>query len=379
VSLLIPQSNPLANYLAHRKEIDAAIQRTLESGWYILGNEVTSFENEFAAYLGARHAVGVSSGTAALYLALRVCEIGPGDTVLTVSHTAVATVAAIELAGATPLFVDIDPETFTMAVDGLERTIETHQGSIKAILPVHLYGHPARMIEIMEIAARHGIRVIEDCAQAHGAEWEGRKAGTFGDAAAFSFYPTKNLGALGDGGAVVTNNEDLAQRLRTLREYGWEQRYVSSVAGVNSRLDELQAAILRVKLRHLDEDNQRRASIASLYSGALTGHEAIIVPETDSRAKHVYHQYVVRARSREALQTFLKENGIGTGIHYPVPVHQQPAYAGRIRSAGSLQRTETVAHEILSLPMFPELPAHEVNMVIDRINACSPVVAAHSD
>ena len=380
MSLSIPQSNPLANYLAHRDEIDEAIHRTLESGWYILGDEVTSFENEFAVYLGARQAVGVSSGTAALYLALRVCDIGPGDTVLTVSHTAVATVAAIELAGATPLFIDIEPATFTMAVAGLEETIETYPGSVKAILPVHLYGHPARMTDIMQIAARHGLRVIEDCAQAHGAEWQGQKVGTFGDVAAFSFYPTKNLGALGDGGAVVTNDEDLARRLRTLREYGWEQRYVSRVAGVNSRLDELQAAILRVKLRHLDEDNRRRATIASLYSSALNNHEAIIVPETDSQAKHVYHQYVVRARSRQSVQAFLRENGIGTGIHYPVPVHQQPAYAGRIRSAGSLHHTEAVADEILSLPMFPELPRNQVNGVIDKIKVWSPtVVAAHSD
>lgn len=369
MSLSIPQSNPLANYLAHRDEIDEAIHRTLESGWYILGKEVTSFETEFAAYLGLSNAVGVSSGTAALYLALRACDVGAGDTVLTVSHTAVATVAAIELTGATPLLIDIEPGTFTMAVDRLEETIEKSQGSIKAIVPVHIYGHPARMTKIMQVAARHDIRVVEDCAQAHGAEWEGQKVGTFGDVAAFSFYPTKNLGALGDGGAVVTNDETLAGRVRSLREYGWEQRYVSKTAGVNSRLDELQAAVLRVKLRHLDEDNRRRANLAASYSDALTGHEAITIPKTDANATHVYHQYVVCAHARESLRTFLRDRGIGTSVHYPLPVHQQPAYAGRIRLAGSLQHTEAAAREILSLPMFPELQPHQLKAVAEQINA----------
>jgi dTDP-4-amino-4,6-dideoxygalactose transaminase len=368
----IPQSNPLANYLAHRDEIDEAIRRTLESGWYILGVEVASFEKEFAAYLGASHAVGMSSGTAALYLALRACDIGPGDTVLTVSHTAVATVAAIELTGATPLLVDIEPAFFTMSVDALEETIRGYQGTLKAVVPVHIYGHPAQMTDIMRIAARYGLRVIEDCAQAHGAEWEGRKVGTFGDVAAFSFYPTKNLGALGDGGAVVTGDEDLARRLRMLREYGWEQRYVSKTAGVNSRLDELQAAILRVKLCHLDEDNRRRAKAAAFYSSALTAHEGLTVPESSSLARHVYHQYVIRAEAREALRTFLREHGIGTAIHYPVPVHQQPAYAGRLPIPAPLRETELAAREILSLPIFPEISEDQLTNVIGRIRDWSP-------
>jgi len=380
VSLSIPQTSPLANYLAHREEIDQAIQRTLESGQYILGNEVASFENEFASYVGVSHAVGVSSGTAALYLALRACDIGPGDLVLTVSHTAVATVAAIELTGASPLFVDIDPATFTMDVDRLDDTFVKYRGAIKAILPVHIYGHPARISEIVQIAARHSVRVVEDCAQAQGARWEDRMVGTFGDVAAYSFYPTKNLGALGDGGAVVTNDEELARRLRSLREYGWEQRYVSKTTGVNSRLDELQAAILRVKLRHLDEDNRRRITIAEAYSNALAGHEALTLPQTLSQATPVYHQYVVRTRSRESLQTFLRDNGIGTAIHYPVPVHQQPAYADRTRSTESLRHTEAAAGEILSLPMFPELHPQQLQTVVDQINAWrAPSLAASLD
>jgi len=380
VSLSIPQTSPLANYLAHREEIDQAIQRTLESGQYILGNEVASFENEFASYVGVSQAVGVSSGTAALYLALRACDIGPGDLVLTVSHTAVATVAAIELTGASPLFVDIDPATFTMDVERLDDAFVKYRGAIKAILPVHIYGHPARISEIVQIAARHSVRVVEDCAQAHGARWKDRMVGTFGDVAAYSFYPTKNLGALGDGGAVVTNDEELARRLRSLREYGWEQRYVSKTTGVNSRLDELQAAILRVKLRHLDEDNRRRITIAEAYSNALAGHEALTIPQTLSQATHVYHQYVVRTRSRESLQTFLRDNGIGTAVHYPLPVHQQPAYADRTRSTESLRHTEAAAGEILSLPMFPELHPQQLQTVVDQINAWrAPSLAASLD
>lgn len=367
--VLIPQSNPLANYLAHRGEIDDAIRRTLESGRYILGNEVTEFEREFAQYLGVTCAAGVSSGTAALYLALRACEIGPGDAVITVSHTAVATVSAIELCGATPLFVDIEPGTFTISVDRLKEALAKHEGSIKAVIPVHLYGHPARMTDILNVANDHGLRVIEDCAQAQGARWDGRLTGTFGDIAAFSFYPTKNLGALGDGGAVATNDEKLGERVRALREYGWEQRFISKVAGVNSRLDELQAAILRVKLRHLDEDNQRRGRIAEMYGQALADHDLIMLPQTSASATHVFHQYVIRTKARDSLQNFLGDRGVATAIHYPMPVHQQPAYAGRLKACGSLRATETVAQEILSLPMFPELAEHQLDTVVEHIAA----------
>jgi dTDP-3-amino-3,4,6-trideoxy-alpha-D-glucose transaminase len=372
VSITIPQSSPLANYLAHKDEIDAAIRNTLESGSYILGHEVASFEREFADYLGMAHAVGVGSGTDALYLALRACEVGPGDAVLTVSHTAVATVAAIEHCGATAVFVDIDPATFTIGAGQLAETIAKHRDRLKAIVPVHIYGHPARITDVIEIAARNGLRVIEDCAQAHGAMWENRKVGTFGDIAAFSFYPTKNIGAFGDGGAVVTDDDELANRVRLLREYGWEQRYISKIAGLNSRLDELQAAILRVKLRHLDEDNNRRIRLAQLYTRELDDHPSLTLPQTSGGATHVYHQYVIRAKERDSLRDYLRNQGTGTLIHYPVPVHQQTAYAGRLTNHTSLPETEAAAREILSLPLFPELREEELQTVVEQIRNWQP-------
>lgn len=368
----IPQSSPLANYLAHQDEIDAAVKRTLAGGRYILGQEVAAFEGEFATYLGVAHAIGVASGTDALYLALRACNVRPGDAVITVSHTAVATVAAIEMCGAIPVFVDIDRATFTMDVDRLKETVAGYPGPIKAIVPVHLYGHPARITDIIEIAARYGIRVVEDCAQAHGAEWNGRKTGTFGDIAIYSFYPTKNLGALGDGGAVVTNDQELHEQVRALREYGWAQRYVSKTAGTNSRLDELQAAILRIKLRHLDQDNGRRINIAQFYDRALAGRDVLTLPHVSPEATHVYHQYVVRAVARDSLRDWLLGHGIATLIHYPVPVHQQPAYAHRTELSSPLGETETAALEILSLPIFPELSASQMEMVVERILTWQP-------
>jgi len=372
VSLTIPQSSPLANYLSHKDEIDAALKRTLESGWYILGQEVESFEKEFATYLGAGHAVGVNSGTDALYLALRACEVGPGDEVLTVSHTAGATAAAIEQCGATPVFVDIEPATFTIDVGQLADTIKKHRGRLKAVVPVHIYGHPAEITEVMDIAARYDLRVVEDCAQAHGAAWHNRKVGTFGDIAAFSFYPTKNMGALGDGGAVVTNDDELAKRVRLLRQYGWEQRYISKIAGLNTRLDELQAAILRVKLRHLDEDNRRRIKLAQSYNRELNEHPALTLPQTSSNATHVYHQYVIRAQARDNLRDYLRERGTGTLIHYPVPIHQQPAYAGRLTNHNSLSETEAAAREILSLPLFPELREEQLEIVLQQLRDWRP-------
>ena len=369
MTLAIPPANPLANYLAYRDEIDAALRHALESGQYILGQEVASFEAEFAAYLGIAHAIGVNSGTDALYLALRSCNVGAGDGVLTVSHTAVATVAAIEWTGATPVFVDIDPVTFTMDVQRLEQTIKQYGRSIKAIVPVHLYGHAAQISDIKEIARRHGLRVIEDCAQAHGAKWQGRKVGTFGDLAAFSFYPTKNLAALGDGGAVVTNDAELAHRIRLLREYGWEQRYLSNSVGVNSRLDELQAAVLRIKLRHLDEDTQRRIDLAQLYRAGLRTDDSLRLPQQSDGATHVHHQYVIRSANRDNLRDYLQQQGTGTLIHYPVPIHLQPAYAGRLKIFMSLTETETAAREILSLPLFPELREEQIQTVVQQIHA----------
>jgi len=370
----ILQADPRANYLAHKPEIDEAISRVLESGRYILGRETEAFEKEFAAYLGAAYAVGVGNGTDALEIALRACGVGPGDGVATVSHTSVATVAAIECVGASPILVDINPVTFTMEPEHLEETLEklsssqssAVRGKPKAVIPVHLYGHPADMPAILEISQRYGLYVIEDCAQSHGAALYGRKTGTWGHLAAFSFYPTKNLGAIGDGGMVVTNDPELAERVRLFREYGWRQRYISEHQGLNSRLDELQAAILRTKLFYLEEENQKRRSLAKIYEELLSN-TSLMLPKCLPEANHVYHQYVVRSTRRDSLREFLQTRGISTIIHYPVPIHRQPAYEGRLRCVSSMQMTEKVANEILSLPMYPELNIEQLHHVAEAI------------
>lgn len=358
-------SNPRASYLAYRSEIDEAIARVLSSGRYVLGPEVAAFEKEFAAYLGIQFALGVASGTDALWLALRACGIGPGDEVITVAHTAVATVAAIEATGATPVLVDIDPQSFTLDPNCLETAITA---KTKAIVPVHLYGHPADMPAIMAMAVRYNLRVIEDCAQAHGAALRGRKVGTWGDIASFSFYPTKNLGAFGDGGMVVTADSVLVQRVRHLREYGWEERYVSVTTGWNSRLDELQAAILRVKLKHLPADTSRRSALAALYSEILAEVD-VVLPQPRPGVVPVWHLYVVRVRERDAVQASLQAQGIGALIHYPVPIHLQPAYRDRLPGAHLLPATEAAAAEILSLPLYPELTEVEVRQVGEELQA----------
>jgi dTDP-4-amino-4,6-dideoxygalactose transaminase len=365
---MILPANPAANYLAHRDEIDQSIRGVLDGGMYILGQEVARFEEEFARYLGAQHAIGVGSGTDALQVALRACGVGPGDAVLTVSHTAVATVAAVELAGAEAVLTDIDPATATIDANRLDDIMKRqHPGRIKAVVPVHLYGHSADMPAIMDIAERYELRVIEDCAQSHGADLDSRKTGTWGHIAAFSFYPTKNLGALGDGGAVVTNDRGLAERVRLLREYGWRERYVSDFPGLNTRLDELQAAVLRVKLRYLDRENARRRELARRYDVALSA-TSVAIPYPRKGASHAYHQYVVRTDRRDDLRSFLKANGVGTLIHYPVPVHMQPAYRRRavVDDAG-LPETESICQRILSLPMHPQLTDAEVKEVGDLI------------
>jgi dTDP-4-amino-4,6-dideoxygalactose transaminase len=367
----IPQSNPRAGYLAHRHEIDAAIARTLESGSYILGEQVKAFEREFSSYLGVSHCVGVGNGTDALHLALRACGIGQGDVVMTVSHTSVATVAAIELAGAMPLLVDIDLASMTISPDSVGSALQSYPEAkrIKAIIAVHLYGHPANMDAINEIARRHKLLVIEDCAQSPGASIDTRKTGTLGEIAAFSFYPTKNLAALGDGGAVVTANPDLAERVRLLREYGWKQRYISSMRGMNSRLDEIQAAILRVKLEWLGRENKQRQLIAQSYDRGLK-ETGLVLPQTKSNAAHIFHQYVVRSNQRDQLRTYLEEQGIGTSIHYPIPIHLQPAYHDRKRviiNPEDLPVTEKVASQVLSLPMHAYLMEQEVERVCQAI------------
>lgn len=358
----IPAANPRAQYLSHRAEIDAALAAVLDGNRYILGPDTQAFEHEFAAYLGVDHAIGVGSGTEALHLALRACHIGPGDEVITVSHTAVATVSAIELAGATPVLVDIDPRTYTIDPALIERALTPRTA---AIIPVHLYGGAAQLGPIGDLARRHQLRLIEDCAQAHGARYADRIVGSYGDVSCFSFYPTKNLGAIGDGGLVAANDPAVAENLNLLRQYGWRERYISEVAGWNTRLDELQAAVLRVKLRHLEADNDKRRKLAAIYDEQLAG--VVATPRARPDTHHVYHLYVIRHPQRDALRSFLQERGIGTAIHYPVPIHLQPAYRGRLGDVGSLPETERAAQEIVSLPMYPELSEEEAHTVAQTI------------
>ncbi|MBU8544092.1 MULTISPECIES: DegT/DnrJ/EryC1/StrS family aminotransferase [Roseomonadaceae] len=365
-TITVPQADPGAGYRAHKDEIDAAVLRALNSGWYILGQEGAAFEKEFAAWQGAQRAVGCANGTDALMLTLRGMGIGAGCTVVTVSHTAVATVAAIEMTGATPLLVDIDPDTFTMDPDELVAVLNDPPPGlppIRAIIPVHLYGQSCDLDPMLAACREHGVMVIEDCSQAHGATLGGRKVGTMGDAACFSLYPTKNLGALGDGGVMSTDDAALADRIGAIRQYGWKERYISDSIGVNSRLDEVQAAILRTRLPYLDGTNARRAEIAAAYDAALAnGPYAPPVRRAD--AGHVYHQYVLRVPNRTALMARLRAEGVATAIHYPAPVHLQPAYRGRtpMGPAGCAE-TARAASEVMSLPMFPELTDTQVEHV----------------
>jgi len=355
----IPVANPKAQYTAHADEINEAVRQVLDSGWYVLGEQVKNFEAEFAAFHGLDHCIGVANGTEAISIALRAVGVRPGDEVITVSHSAVATAAAIEIIGARPVFADIDPITRCIDPASFEQLIWKRT---KAVVPVHIYGHPADMKRIMEIAHKRDISVIEDCAQAHAAEIDGRKVGTFGDAAAFSFYPTKNLGAIGDGGAVITNSSEIAENVRADREYGWRERFISSSPGYNTRLDEIQAAILRVKLRYLEQDNARRRAIADKYDSAADG-KVVCAPARTNGALHAMHLYVVECDDRASLGQALKSEGIGTGIHYPAAIHQQPAYAIRIRGYDRLPNTEALYKRILSLPMYPELTDEQVDRV----------------
>ena len=371
-SLRVPTSDPKRGYFAHKEAIDRAITKVLGEGRYILGKEVTAFEASFAAFVGARAAVGVASGTDALVLALKAHDIEQGDGVVTVSHSSVATAAAVELVGAVPVLADIEPAFYTLDPLSLDRALAGHMSGgngpkppIKAAIVVHLYGQPAAMTEIAMICARRGVVLIEDCAQAHGASLFDQGVGSWGTAA-FSFYPTKNLGALGDAGAVTTNDPTIAQKVKMLREYGWRQRYVSEIPGANSRLDELQAAILQAKLPALADDNRRRQKIAQAYDDGLGS--GVVRPARRPGANHVFYQYVVRVAERQAFQEALRHRGIETNVHYPVPVHLQPAYRDRIWLAdGSLPVTERAAKEVLSLPMFPELTDDEVARTIESI------------
>jgi dTDP-4-amino-4,6-dideoxygalactose transaminase len=364
---MIPQTSPLANYLSNRAALDEAIHRVLSAGRYILGEETTAFERQFADYIGVPYAVGVGNGTEALHLALRGLGIGPGHEVITVSHTAVATVAAVEMCGATPVLVDIHPQSYTMDASLLERARSDRS---KAIVPVHLYGQPAALEAIIRFAREHNLYVIEDCAQSHGALYRGQKTGSFGHAAAFSFYPTKNLGGLGDGGAITTHDPSLYEALRALRQYGWADNRLSRRPGWNSRLDEIQAAVLRVKLARLEQSNRRRIQIARTYQELLSRIPELTLPSPTAETTHVYHQYVIRCAdpsTRSRLMAHLSERGIHTAVHYPVPVHLQPAYAHRLPGSRSLPVTEEVCPRILSLPLFPELTDEEVDQVVTAV------------
>lgn len=361
----VPLVDLRAQYEPLAGEIRQAWDEVLAGMRLFLGPNVQAFEREFAAYCDVGHAIGVSDGTNALHLALRACGIGPGDEVITVSHTFIATVEAIFLAGARPVFVDVDPQACTMDVDQVEDRVNPRT---RAILPVHLYGQCADMDPILDIADRCGLYVIEDACQAHGATYKGRKAGGLGTLAAFSFYYSKNLGAYGEGGMVTTNDDELAHRVRMLRDHGSERRYHHDLVGLNGRLDELQAAVLRIKLRHLDEWNERRRQHAALYDKALKDID-VSTPFEASYGQHIYHLYVIRTRQRDALREWLAEQGVGTGIHYPVPVHLQKACAGFGAGIGSLPATERLVGEILSLPMYPELSQGQIERVVEQVRA----------
>jgi dTDP-4-amino-4,6-dideoxygalactose transaminase len=348
-----------AQYRSIKPEIDAAIARVLESSQFVLGPEVAGFEREFAAYCGTSECIALNSGTSALHLALLAAGVGPGDEVITVSFTFVASVAAVTYAGARPVLVDIDPASFTMDPAAIEKAITRRT---KAIMPVHLYGQSADMDPIMDVARRHGLVVIEDAAQAHGAKYKGRPVGSIGDLACFSFYPGKNLGAYGEGGAVTTNNPGSAHTIRTLRDWGQDRKYHHVLRGFNYRMEGFQGTILRVKLRHLEEWTEARRALAGKYDRALAD-SGVETPKQMSWARHVYHVYTVRSDDRAGLQEALQAEGIQTGIHYPVPVHLQPAYADLGYRADAFPQSEAAAAQVLSLPMYPELPEQAVSEV----------------
>jgi dTDP-4-amino-4,6-dideoxygalactose transaminase len=356
---IIPLVDLKAQYKSIKNEIFTAWDDVFGTMQLFLGPNVRALESEFAAYCGVKYAIGVSDGTEALYLALRAANVGPGDEVITVSHTFIATVEAILLSGAKPVFIDVDPQTYLMDINQIESKISERT---RAILPVHLYGQIVDMDPILDIANRHDLAVIEDACQAHGAEYKGRKAGSIGTLASFSFYFTKNLGAYGEGGMVTTNDPELARQVRMLRDHGSEKRYFHEIIGVNGRLDELQAAVLRIKLKHLDEWNEQRRRNAASYENALKSMD-LITPFEAPGNRHVYHLYVIRTQQRDTLRAWLNEHGIGTGIHYPVPIHLQKACTNLGYQPGSLPVTERLVNEILSLPMYPELNDEQIDLI----------------
>ncbi len=366
---MIPFLELKSQYKQIKEEIDLAIENCLNRGQFILGEEVSAFEEEFARYCGTKYCLGTSSGTSALFLALIACGIGEGDEVITTPFTFVSTSLAISYTGAKPVFVDINPETYTIDSSKIEEKITPRT---KAILPVHLYGHPADMDSIMELARKYNLKVIEDAAQAHGAEYKGVKVGSFGDCGCFSFYPTKNLGAYGDGGGIVTSDEKIASKIAILRNYGQRSRYYHDIIGFNARLDEIQAAILRVKLRHLDRWNEKRRRNAAFYSEKLKG-AGVILPKEASFAKHIYYLYVIRSKRRDELKEYLLKEGIQTLIHFPTPLHLQRLYQSLGYQKGDFPASEECAKEVLSLPIYPEMENEELGKVAEAIIAFQKV------
>ena len=365
--VLIPFFDATQQYQQLKKEIDAEIAGVFRNGRFILGPQVEAFEAEFAAYCGARFAVGLANGTEAIALALAACDIGPGDEVITAANTSVFTALAISMVGAQPRFADIDPSTYTLDPSQLEASLSPRT---RAIIPVHLYGQPADMSSIVAVARQHSLYIVEDACQAHGAKYRGQRVGSIGHLGAFSFYPTKNLGAYGDGSVAVTSDAALAEKLRWLRDGGRADRYRHVVRGYNSRLDEIHAAVLRVKLRYLDEWNESRRALAALYSQTLED-TSVMIPVEASYAEHVYHLYVIRSRARDTLHRYLADCGIQTHMHYPIPVHLQPAFAGLGYPSGSFPESERACDEVLSLPMFPELREEQVAMVCETLKRWS--------
>jgi dTDP-4-amino-4,6-dideoxygalactose transaminase len=359
----IPLVDLKAQYQTIKPEIDAAMQRVVNNTSFILGKEVAEFEKNFAAFCHAQYCVGTDSGTAALHLALLILGVKAGDEVITTTHTFIATAEVISLIGAKPVLVDIDPRTYNIDPTKIEAVITPRT---RAIIPVHLYGQPAEMDAILDIAHKHNLRVIEDAAQAHGAEYRGRRAGTIGDVACFSFYPGKNLGAYGDAGALVTNDAALADHARVLRDHGRSEKYAHKLVGYGYRLDALQAAILGAKLPHLDAWNARRREIADYYTELLTNTD-IVTPYVPPHIKPIYHIYCIRSKNRDGLKQHLKARGIETGIHYPIPLHLQPVYQNLGYTAGDFPETEKAANEILSLPMYPELIDAQAQQIVDAI------------
>ena len=371
---MVPFVDLKAQYQSIKPEIDAAIARVIESASFILGPEVENFEQAFAQYIGARFCVGVSSGTAALQLALLASDVGAGDEIILPSNTFFATAGAVSTAGATPVLVDSDCASYTIDASKIEAAINSRT---RAIIPVHLYGQPANLDPIFEIAKRHDLLVIEDAAQAHGAEYKGRRVGAMGHAGCFSFYPGKNLGAYGEAGALVTNDEEVAHRARLLRDHGSKQKYRHEIIGYNFRLEAIQAAVLGVKLRHLDSWNNLRRAHAARYHDLLKESE-LTLPQAAPYARHVYHVYVVQSAARDELQDRLKRAGVQTGIHYPIPIHLQPAYASLGYRVGDFPETERQSRRVLSLPMFAELTEDQIKTVAEAVLSSDNTEGRHA-